>query len=53
MTNSKVVIENAQVVLENGIIWDGAILIMVHGKILKCGIVARLTKNITRLLLTN
>ena len=27
MINSKVVIKNAQVVLENGIIWDGVILI--------------------------
>lgn len=36
MTNSKVVIENAQVVLENGIIWDGAILIE-NGIIQKLG----------------
>ena len=36
MTNIKVVIENAQVVLENGIIWDGAILIE-NGIIQKVG----------------
>lgn len=36
MINSKVIIKNAQVVLENGIIWDGVILIE-NGKIQKVG----------------
>jgi len=36
MINSKVVIENAQVILENGIIWDGVILIE-NGIIQKVG----------------